>query len=173
MPKHKINIKNTIKENFLQGKDIIAGLEEYDAFSDWDLDDSSHLIFKEFYNQYPRSKFILNTRSIESWLNSREKHVLRNQRRKKDNPSKDIQWLTVDREAWSNHYERHHKSVHDFFEDKKNELLFYDVTLDEGWKPLCEFLGCEEPSKAFPRANVTPSKLKEIFRRIRTKVLRL
>ena len=77
--KDGINIKTTIKQNFRQGNDILTSLEKYDAFSDWDLDDSSHLIFKEFYNQYPNSKFILNTRNMDSWLDSREKHVRRNQ----------------------------------------------------------------------------------------------
>ena len=34
----------------------------------------------------------------------------------------------------------------------KEKLLVFNVK--EGWKPLCEFLGCEEPDQEFPRANV-------------------
>ena len=33
----------------------------------------------------------------------------------------------------------------------KERLLVYEVT--EGWGPLCEFLGVEEPNKPFPRLN--------------------
>jgi hypothetical protein len=33
----------------------------------------------------------------------------------------------------------------------KERLLVYEVK--EGWEPLCEFLGVEEPNKPFPRLN--------------------
>ena len=33
----------------------------------------------------------------------------------------------------------------------KERLLVYEVK--EGWKPLCEFLGVEEPDKPFPHLN--------------------
>ena len=35
----------------------------------------------------------------------------------------------------------------------KEKLLIFNVK--QGWKPLCEFLGCEIPDQEFPRANVT------------------
>ena len=34
----------------------------------------------------------------------------------------------------------------------KEKLLMYNVK--QGWKPLCEFLGCEIPEREFPRENV-------------------
>ncbi|XP_078361787.1 uncharacterized protein LOC144646134 [Oculina patagonica] len=37
----------------------------------------------------------------------------------------------------------------------KEKLLVYNVK--QGWKPLCEFLGCEIPDQEFPRANVGSS----------------
>ncbi|XP_078361899.1 uncharacterized protein LOC144646232 [Oculina patagonica] len=38
----------------------------------------------------------------------------------------------------------------------KEKLLVFNVK--QGWKPLCEFLGCEKPDQEFPRENVTGSK---------------
>ena len=35
----------------------------------------------------------------------------------------------------------------------KEKLLIFNVK--QGWKPLCEFLGCEIPDEEFPRANVS------------------
>jgi hypothetical protein len=72
------NIKDVIQNNYLEGNNILKELEEYDVFSGWDKAPHSIDIFKEFDKQYPNSKFILNTRDINSWLDSREKHVLRN-----------------------------------------------------------------------------------------------
>jgi hypothetical protein len=95
-----ISIKEKIENNFNQGKGIISGLENYTAFLDWDRDETSHLIFKEFYKQYPNSKFILNTRELNGWLDSREKHVLRNQKKKRDNPDKKISRLEINRKEW-------------------------------------------------------------------------
>ena len=44
-------------------------------------------------------------------------------------------------------------------------LLVFNVK--QGWKPLCEFLGCEVPSTPFPRANVahsdTKSKISQVL----------
>ena len=47
-----LNIKVKINENFLNGDNILNGIEKYNAFSDWDLGDS-HQVFKEFDKQYP------------------------------------------------------------------------------------------------------------------------
>ena len=42
----------------------------------------------------------------------------------------------------------------------KEKLLIYNVK--QGWKPLCEFLGCEVPEGEFPRANVGLSFTKDL-----------
>ena len=42
----------------------------------------------------------------------------------------------------------------------KEKLLIYNVK--QGWKPLCEFLGCEIPEEEFPRANVGLSFTKDL-----------
>ena len=41
----------------------------------------------------------------------------------------------------------------------KEKLLMYNVK--QGWKPLCEFLGCEIPEREFPRENVGDARAKK------------
>ena len=147
------NIKTIIRDNYLNGDNILKGLEQYDAFSDWDRIDT-HKCFKEFDQQYPNSKFILNTRSLKDWLKSRKKHVMRNQERKRKNPDLPIKWFKVNRRAWAKHYKRHHREVYNYFKGRENELLVFDVTKGDGWEKLCSFLEVKVPEIPFPRKNV-------------------
>ena len=55
------------------------------------------------------------------------------------------------------------------------KLLVFNVK--QGWKPLCDFLGCEVPTSAFPRENikgeiVTQLKETTILRRVNWEVQR-
>jgi len=50
-------------------------------------------------------------------------------------------------------YRRHNERVQAVI--PKEKLLIYNVK--QGWKPLCEFLGCEIPEQEFPRENVGAS----------------
>ena len=47
----------------------------------------------------------------------------------------------------------------------KEKLLIFNVK--QGWKPLCEFLGCEIPDQEFPRVNVAGSLAKKGIQMIR------
>lgn len=159
------DIKNIIKDNYLEGCDILKGLEKYEAISDWDLRPYSHLVFKEFDKQYPNSKFILNTRDLKAWLNSREKHVKRNQKLKSENPEEDIKWLKVNRPAWKKQFELHYNEVYKYFKGRENDLLVFDVTKGDGWKKLCPFLGLSIPAVPFPENNISP-KEKSFFQKL-------
>lgn len=166
------NIKEVIQNNYLAGDNILKGLEKYDAFSDWDQAPYTVDIVKEFDKQYPGSKFILNTRNINSWLNSREKHVIRNQAEKKRNPEKDITWLTIDRKGWENQFKYHYGGVKEYFRDRKDDLLIFDVTKGDDWEKLCPFLNLPIPPVPFPKKNVAtnPTKKKSFFRRLLNKI---
>lgn len=152
------NIKPIIRRNYLSGVDILSGIEDYDAYSDWNTDKYNIEIFKEFDRQCPESKFILNTRDLDSWLDSKEKHVKRNQARKKRYPKEDIKWLVVDREAWTNQYNEHHQAVYAYFAKRPEALLTFDVTKGDGWEKLCPFLGLPIPNRPFPKKNVASKK---------------
>lgn len=151
------NIKEIIKNNHENDEKLLKGLEEYNVYSDWALP-STNGLFKEFDKQYPGSKFILNTRDLESWINSREKHVNRipniKQLRKEhpDNP-----WYNIDKESWKVEYNQHHKEVNQYFKGREDELLVFNVINGDGWEKLCPFLGVEIPNRPFPKSNTAKS----------------
>lgn len=55
-------------------------------------------------------------------------------------------------------FERNHEAVRRRVPEER--FLIFDVR--EGWRPLCDFLGVEEPEKPFPHLNET----KEMQRRL-------
>ena len=59
-------------------------------------------------------------------------------------------------------FERHNEEVQRRVPVER--LLVYDIK--EGWRPLCDFLGVEEPDKPFPHLNDTHTFRKMIRRRI-------
>ena len=59
-------------------------------------------------------------------------------------------------------FERHNEEVRRRVPEEK--LLVYEVS--EGWRPLCAFLGVEEPDKPFPRLNDT-AEMRSRIRKIR------
>ncbi|MGB5198293.1 MAG: sulfotransferase family protein [Sedimenticolaceae bacterium] len=149
------NIKEIIENNYLTGDNIIKGLEGYDAFSDWDRPPYTVDIVKEFYKQYPDSIYILNTRDLDGWLNSRENHVRKNQERKRKNPDEDIGWLKIDRNGWEIEFKNHYNEVSKYFEGRKDNLLVFDVTKGDDWEKLCPFLDLPIPTAPFPRKNAS------------------
>ncbi|HZO58130.1 MAG TPA: sulfotransferase [Solirubrobacterales bacterium] len=101
--------------------------------------------------QYPGSKFILTLRDMDDWLDSRRRHVERNQEMKKagryDGP-----FLTVDLESWAAEYRRHEAVVRAYFADRPGDLLAFRPA-DGDWGPLCAFLGRPVPEQSFPWEN--------------------
>ena len=168
----KTDIKEIIQTNYLAGNNILEGIEHYEAYSDWDLGPSTIDIVKEFDKQYPNSKFILNIRDMEGWLNSREKHVIRNQERKRKEPNADINWLTIDREAWATQFKRHYNGVNSHFKGRENQLLAFDVTQGDGWGKLCPFLELPIPTAPFPKENMAAQK-NSLYRKVLRKLKRV
>ena len=50
-------------------------------------------------------------------------------------------------------YERHNQWVRDVAAARGKEVVEWEP--EDGWEPLCKFLGCEVPDEAFPRTNET------------------
>ena len=101
--------------------------------------------------QYPGSKFILTLRDIDDWLDSRRRHVERNQRNK-ESGSYDGHFLTVDPETWVLEYRRHEAVVRAYFAQRPGDLLAFRPA-DSDWGPLCEFLDRPAPDVPFPWEN--------------------
>ncbi len=167
------NIKEIITTNFLEGNNILKGIEKYEVYSDWDQAPNTVAIFKEFDKQYPNSKFISNTRELQSWLDSRESHVKRNQENKLKNPELDVKWLKIDRKKWENQYNSHYSEIKNYFENREKDLLVFDVVGGDGWEKLCQFLDLPIPNISFPRKNFAPEKrliLNEILARFEKQI---
>jgi hypothetical protein len=167
------NIKEIITTNFLEGNNILKGIEKYEVYSDWDQSPNTVAIFKEFDKQYPNSKFISNTRELQSWLDSRESHVKRNQENKLKNPELDVKWLKIDRKKWENQYKAHYSEIKNYFENREKDLLVFDVVGGDGWEKLCQFLDLPIPNIPFPRKNFATEKrliLNEILARFEKQI---
>jgi hypothetical protein len=135
-----------------EGNPLLTYLDpSYDAFSD---------IFGLTYDfyiadvQYPGSRFILTVRDLEDWLKSRRRHVERNQRAATAGEYSDG-FDTVDIDAWTTEYVRHHALVRSYFAERPGDLLEYDLIGGDGWGPLCEFLSQPVPDVPFPWRNKT------------------
>jgi len=81
--------------------------------------------FKELDKQYPNSKFILNTRNIENWIKSRKKHYGANYY------NNDIyHGIVMDEKVWRNDWFRHNKNVKEYFKNRPQDLLIFDVEVN-------------------------------------------
>jgi hypothetical protein len=86
--------------------------------------------YKVYYNQFPNAKFILNTRSLDTWLLSRLKHGFIHKQ--------EWAWPPVlnNIKHWIDERDKHYTAVLDFFKDKPNNLIVVNIE-----KPLwLEFL---------------------------------
>ncbi|ORY19024.1 NAD dependent epimerase/dehydratase [Clohesyomyces aquaticus] len=153
-----------------QGKPFTR--EEFDKFlGDFDvLEDIPSILFAdEFLAMYPDAKVILTNREMEGWLASMEKTF-----------STILHWKTLpwlctrdpvlwgpyvslvnrivahwtkgnpgDREALRETYVEHYSRVRSMV--PKERLL--EFRSQDGWAPLCDFLGKEVPGEAYPRVN--------------------
>jgi len=120
------NISKTIHNNYLTGKPLLEGLEEYQAFTDMEhtLEGggfiySAERYFKELDQAYPESLFILNFRDMESWIRSRLNHkdylfdtMLQNALTKNEAI-----------ELWREEYKKHIDNVLSYFGDRENLLV--------------------------------------------------
>ena len=128
----------------------------------------------KIFEQYPNCKVILSARDFEKWWKSFEFAVEQcwsdSFLSKTDLWAKDIIKQT-DLYTESNGYnmkeilmmdesQRKHIFKKDFYDKDiekvkqmvpKEQLLIFDV--DQGWKPLCEFLNVDIPNTAFPKTN--------------------
>lgn len=147
------NIKKIIRRNQAAGRPLLKGIEKFQAYSDWNARSTNHL-FALLDEQYPGSKFILNTRDLEAWIRSREKHVMRSpnlEQKREEHP--DSYWYGLNREYWIAERNELHEAVFAHFRDRPDDLLVMDVPGGDGWDKLCPFLGIPIPDTPFPRQN--------------------
>ena len=76
-------------------------------------------------------------------------------------------WYNIDKAAWEKLYHQHHKSVKDYFKNRPNDILEFNLFEGDGWEKLCGFLNIDQPSVAFPFANKRQSALKKRIKSIK------
>ena len=155
-----------IQENLSSNKKLLTGYEEYDVFTDMEYcsigDDSKKIewvfAFKWFYiidQQYPDSKFILNTRSVDNWISSRLNHT--NGYKKSHMSFYRIDNENILIEKWKYQWNTHTNNVIEYFKNRPNDLLIFDIEKDP-FSKIEDFFnsqGLEFNTASFPHENKT------------------
>ena len=117
-------------------------------------------LYQELDQAFPGSRFILTVRDEDNWLKSAVRHF---GARNYDTPI--FQWLygtgriNGNEQCFLERYQRHNREVREYFRDRPNDLLVYNLEERPGWEPLCRFLQKPIPDKPFPHSNPSPHSL--------------
>ncbi|MDZ7805798.1 MAG: sulfotransferase [Gracilimonas sp.] len=91
-------------------------------------------IFKKINEQYPNSRFILNTRNRDNWIQSRlnlnqniDNRITYRSCTCGDNVHGTKEELI---QCWKEEWNRHHNKVLSYLEDKPDKLLYFNITKD-------------------------------------------
>ena len=121
-----------VETNLTEGRPILDGLGNYVVFCD--MPEKVFKDFKRIDKDYPNSYFILNSRPIDKWILSRLNHgkgtywqwlnsYLQVNRSKEE-------WVSFWRKDW----EDHHRNVLEYFSDRSEDLLVFDIENDRPQK---------------------------------------
>ncbi|MDQ8202933.1 sulfotransferase [Pelagicoccus sp. SDUM812003] len=119
--------------------------------------------YEELYAVYPDAKFVLTTRSPESWSASFASTINTLIDGKENAPPAMWEWLdmacaVIERtgftigstsERFEQDFAAHNERVKAAIPE--SQLLVFEVA--QGWDPLCAFLGRDVPVSPFPRSN--------------------
>lgn len=139
--------------------DWAAIYEGYDSAVDW----PTASFFRELAAVYPKAKFILSTRTPESWADSFGQTIYAVLAMRDKAPPERREWLEMvvavvakagfppglDRDGLINGFLAHDRAVRAAI--PADRLLVFDVK--QGWGPLCDFVGKPAPADPFPRTN--------------------
>ncbi len=142
----KRSLASIMHENFKSNLPLLTGIDQFQAY--FDMEDIYHSPplfmaidhFKLLDKQYPGSKFILHTRDQDKWIKSRLQHV---------DPMNNKRYADVMREQyncseealinrWKAEWDTHHANVKEYFKDRPQDLLIYNIDTDKPNK-LVEF----------------------------------
>ena len=141
-----------------------AMVEQYDAFEDnpWPI------LYRELDARFPGSKFILTRRPADAWIRSMVRDFA-------STATPMRRWIYGEdagcpegnEEIYITRYERHNREVLEYFADRPDDLLVFEMPKGDGWDKLCPFLGHDIPDEPFPHANKASwsRKVKNFFNR--------
>lgn len=164
-----------------QWHDIVVNKKSpnfWSMYSDVDavVDTPGNHFYREIFEAFPDAKVILTVRDSEDvWLKSFVNHMKRYYRycvtrplwqAVRVSPTHQMVYnvmikvwelkygsgatLLENEATLKKVYREHNREVRETI--PANQLLVYNVR--EGWGPLCDFLGCDKPNKAFPHLNI-------------------
>ena len=122
--------------------------------------------YKELDQRYPGSKFILTVRPTEEWLDSVESHF---KRRTPDTlgswgrECREVVYGTMGfaRSHFAEVSRKYHDEVTEYFKDRPQDLMYFNVFAGDEWAKLMSFVGphgMKVPDEPFPKSNVDPKK---------------
>jgi len=147
-------------------------LSKYDAFTHVPL----AMMYKELDRRFPDSKFILNVRDPESWLQSCEKRWAATESARAA-VTRELQLRLYgtdrfDREIFRRAYDQHLNDVSKHFAGREHALLILDICGGEGFEKLCPFLGKPIPTQPFPHENSASATFENRFYMLKRFVIR-
>ena len=133
------------------------------------VDIPGNFFYEEILEAFPDCKVILSLREEDSWVKSRVNHrekaeAARSQIISTLSPTARKLLYVTDSSVDAVYGSRYPKSTYVFRKRYRihnqrvkstvpaDKLLLYNVK--QGWKPLCDFLGCKVPTVAFPHENI-------------------
>lgn len=122
---------------------------KYDAFQDnpWPI------LYRTLDERYPGSRFILTVRDVDSWLNSVLGHF-----GEKNTPMRALIYgvgcPAGNEDIYRQRFLRHEQEVREYFRDRPDDLLIFDLKQPAPWQALCAFLGEPVPDTPFPHVNL-------------------
>jgi len=128
----------------------------YDCFTDGPPDD-----FRKLDRLFPNSKFILQVRDLDAWLDSRLEHILR---LPKNNTKRHPLWSAKESSVrvWVRRRNKYHLDVLSHFRDRPDDLLLINYIRDpEAAGRIAAFLGHPAPASK-PHANRNPGAQKAL-----------
>lgn len=128
-----------IQQNIDNMCNPIKGYEEFDVFSDMEGTYGrpvmeAYRYFRAFYQAYPDALFLLNYRDVDDWLRSKSLHGFRGHgydiylQYYKDNFTYSNDEDVINH--WRLSYYQHLADVIDFFKDKSNSLVLFNLDRD-------------------------------------------
>ena len=144
----------------------------YQAAVDW----PTAAFYKELMKVYPHSKVLLTIRDPDKWYESTKHTLYPTVDTPEPSPIMGMATKLIWEQTFDGNFEDRRYAIEVFKrhneEVKKHvppeRLLVYEV--NEGWEPLCEFLGVEIPEeKPFPHLNDTEA-FKEMVQQLRAQM---
>lgn len=117
------------------------------------------LLYRELDAAFPGSKFILTRRYSEDWVDSLMGHF-------DDELNPTFRYiygcenaLVRPRQHYIDIYEHHNETVLNYFKDRPNDLLVFDLERAD-WEPICTFLDQRQPRfRRYPHRNSAASRM--------------